>query len=240
MSLKKILLILLVYSVYGCKIENKEKTLQNKVNDSISKQKKMINRKNDSILKQEKITKRKNDSTIKIEQEKVIGNIEFGMSEKEGEKEISKFTESSKKRKYSNSDLKYSFIGNFEFSTTKGFYYEDKLHMFKIMGVSIPWVDYSQRIEQEYNNIRKILQLRYGEPNNTTSFPKSYELEGKTNYTLDSWTIGDKKIRIFIDNSRTYYSIDILIFKPKISRIINYYNTLERSAEIEKGKNAFK
>lgn len=181
------------------------------------------------------------DSIARIEQEKVIGDIVFGINEKEASKKISAFIKNSSRTKYSDSDLTYPFIGNYEFSPygSRGYYYDDKLYMLVIQGQVISWDDYENEVPREVRYITDVIKLKYGEPSTRNSIPERYNLEKGDKFLLNSWTVGTKQIDVRLSDSETYYSVDLYIYQPKIVEKRNQENRNAEKATTEKDKNIF-
>jgi hypothetical protein len=194
---------------------------QEKIADSIA----------DVNYEKEKIAQQKRDSILDIEQMKAIGDIEFLMNETETKEKIKEFIKSSERTKYSNSDLKYPFIGNYEFSEfgMKGFYHNDKLYMLKITGSGVSWEKYESKIPKELAYIKQVIELKYGEPEINREIPQRYLINEDENYLMYSWQVGVKSINIVIHDSGQFYRVNVIIYLPSVAKMIN-----EQSEQMQK------
>jgi len=181
--------------------------------------------------KKAQIAQQKRDSILDIEQMKAIGDIEFLMSEIETKEKIKEFIKSSQRTKYSSSDLKYPFIGNYEFSEfgMEGFYNNDRLYMLKITGSGVGWEKYENKIPKELAYIKQVVELKYGEPKITKEIPQRYLINEDENYLMYSWQVGVKSINIVIHDSGQFYRVNVIIYLPSVAKMIN-----EQSQQMQK------
>ena len=218
--------IIVIFSILAFSCTNKTKITE------AQKQEKIIA---DSIAdvnsKKAQIAQEKRDSILDIEQMKVIGDIEFLMSETETKEKIKEFIKKSERTKYSNSDLKYPFIGNYEFSEfgMKGSYNNDKLYMLKITGSGVSWEKYENKIPKELAYIKQVIELKYGEPEINRDIPQRYLINEDENYLIYSWQVGVKSINIVIHDSGQFYKVNVIIYLPSVAKMIN-----ERNQQMEK------
>ena len=224
------LIIIFIFSV-GCDNKPKMTKEEQRVEDSL------VKALNYQILNRDRI----NDSIAKAEQDKVIGEIEFGMSKKAGEKALNEFIEKSERKVFENSNYTKPFIGNYEFDKygTYGFYENDELYMFKIKGVDIEYNKLETDVQYQLDYIREVIELKYGEPYLSYSFPKSYDIDDEKDYTCSIWKVGTKEIIIQIDEEGTDYSVDVLIYQPKVLEKISEKRRAEEFKQAEKAKNTF-
>lgn len=220
--------------IFSCnqKTELNQAELNKKIiADSIAEQK----------VQEERVAQKIKDSIFNAEQDKVIDNILFMISEKEAKEKITEFVEKSKRTKYSNSDDKYPFIGNYEFRDygNNGFYYNDKLYMFKIKGKYISWEKYDSEVPKQLGYIKNVIELKYGEPTYSIDIPERYRIDNDKSYVIYSWSIGVKQIDIRLSDEGTYYRINVLIYLPTVVEMITNENEQREKIKSEKDKNVF-
>ncbi len=211
----------------GCNNKPKMTVEEQRVEDSL------VKAGNYRIINRDRIR----DSIANAEQNKVIGEIEFGMNKEIGEMKVAKFFEQSQRKRFESSTYTSSYIGNYEFNKRKTFdYYEDgKLYMFKIKGVKIPYQKLETEVRYQLDKILEVIELKYSEPYLTYPYPKSYEIDDDKDYTCAIWRIGTKEILITIDEEGTDYTVDVNIYQPNI--LDSIYNK-QRRKELEKTEKA--
>ena len=235
--MKQITLLLITLIFLSC--GNSEKQQSKKVQEKIVRAKKNsveLVKKN----RLDSITKVK-DSILEIEQMKAIGDIKFFMSEKETKEKISEFIKKSERTKYSNSDSKYPFIGNYEmhYNGLKGYYKNDKLYKLKITGNYIEWEKYETKVPKELGYIKQVIELKYGEPEFSKDIPQRYLINNNEIYLIYSWQVGVKSINVVIEDVGLYYKVNVLIYLPSVIKMINKQNQQIEKNITESDKNAF-
>lgn len=157
--------------------------------------------------------KRKADSlniarqdSISIEQEKVVGDIRFGMDKETTEKLWEKFCKEHKVSEDFGTGLKDNYyiylIGEYQFSNHSIYlnpitprYYNDSLYHFTIRGRS-----------SNLDFLMNMLSKKFGQPK---SLPEEIQPYSST---LMYWTIGEKRIDIVLNDDA---NLNLVIYKPK-------------------------
>lgn len=230
LNMKKITLMIFMLLILSCK----EKVMNDVEIDRIDKIA-------DSIVNSEKEKRKLPDSIIIIEQEKVIGNIKFGDSEKETKKNLEVFIKKSKRKEYSNSIFPDCFIGNYKFNGDGVYdlYYKSKIYKLHITGHPILYEDYKSEIPRQIEYIKAVISEKYKEPDITNSIPESFETEKGYTYEVHNWNIGSKKIEISINDKGDHYTVNIEIYQPNIVKILEKAQLEEDKNMTNKDKNTF-
>lgn len=183
-----------------------------------------------AILEQKRI------DFIKVEQEKVIGEIKFGMSESKTKKLWKKFLNNHKK---SGS----FYIGDYKFSGAYRivrFLNNNSLYYLTLRGYLIRYDEYVVEAPREYKAISNILENKFGKPDYERELIKWYKTDKNYYYTLKYWNIGKKRVEIKLSRSSgTYLTIDVSIYQPEIVEQINRQRELEAVYKAKKEKDAF-
>jgi len=225
---------LISFLLLGCN-QTKEKTVQ-KENREKAIQDSIVSLKTEQL----QIEKAKQDSLIVIEQEKAIGTIQFGMRKKIVESKIKEFKKENRKpHKIMNKTFYDYFIGNFEFSFIRDFYYQDKLYKIKIIGKPILWDNFDSEASRELKAISDILKAKYGNPNAHYDLEPRYKLKKNYTYLINSWSIGSKEIQVRISDQGTSYYVHLIITKPEIENKIKDELKEKEKQETIKGTDAF-
>lgn len=176
--------------------------------------------KNDIVLNlKQKKDKAIKDSILQIEQSKVLGGIEFGMSKKEFDLAFKKFLyEQRQPDKVLGKDFYEYYIGNYEFNGISfvDLYFEEKLYFLKLYGEYIDWKDYDSKVPKEIKYITDVIKLKYKEPNITNDIPEPYNMNEDYIYVVNSWDVGSKKIEVLVNDQGTWYTVDLRIYQPSI------------------------
>lgn len=149
------------------------------------------------------------------EQNKVISDIEFGITKKQ----FQKLSE-----KYENTHVKdniYYTIGDYVFSRMDGYYYKDKLHEVDFDGDLINYKYYDTQLLEQVRVLKSIISNKYGPSTYGDGPIESYRTQEDRSYLAYGWTVGTKEIQIKIRNRGVYYSVDMEIFQMPIRKIIN-------------------
>lgn len=168
---------------------------------------------------QDSIAQLKKDSAEKFynkEQNKIIGDIEFGITEKQ----FKKLSEQFDAKNYDNELIKHK-IGDYYYSTIQGYYYNNKLHEVDIMGSYIDYNDYNTVLINQVSLLKDIISKKYGPNSYGQGLIAGYSIEKDQSRLVYGWSVGTKDIHIRIANRGLYYSVDLEIFQPKIREIIN-------------------
>lgn len=195
----------------------------------------------DSIVNSENENKKMPDSIVLTEQEKVIGNINFGDSEKETKKNLEDFIKKSKRKEYSNSPFLDCFIGNYKFSEygIYGLYDKSKLYLLHIYGNPIHYDEYESEIPRQIEFLKSVISEKYKEPHTNNTIPEISATKKGYSYKIYSWNIGTKRIEILLKDRGVYYSVDIEIYQPNIVEILENAQLEENKNMTNKDKNTF-
>ncbi len=180
------------------------------------------------------------DSLILSEQEKTIGDIKFGMTEKKVKLLIDKFKDETKKPDGILGKPYYDyFIGNYEYSQINDFYHNKKLYRLEINGEIILWDNYNLEIVDKINSITEVLKQKFGEPDISHPIPERYQMENGFTYLVRAWNIGQKRIEIRIEDNSTSYFTSVIIYFPAIEKVIEVSNSIKKDSITKANKNVF-
>ncbi|MEJ7826882.1 MAG: hypothetical protein WKF91_01755 [Segetibacter sp.] len=186
------------------------------------------------------LKKKYSDSLIKNEENKALGDINFGMSEKEVKKLIDKFKDNNKRPHKILDEVFYDyFIGNFEFSTIWDFYHNKKLYQLTVLGDLIMWDNYSKEVSDKISSISNVLSQKFGEPDEEKPIPQSYQMEKGFTYLIKAWNIGKKRIEVRIEDNGTSYSPQAIIFDKTIQELINRQEQAKQDSITKATNDAF-
>lgn len=206
----------------GCGISETEKR-ENAVKDSITK-----------IQQKEQARK---DSVVQAEQDRAIGDILFGITEKEFEKKKEVFIEKCKVVDWVTSDG-YKFykhkIGEYKFSQIWGDYYKGKLYFVQIDGDPIHYEKYKSEMQHQADVILKVFENKYGAANDYAGIPEWHRTEKGYTYQVAYWVVGTKKIELRVKNDGIYYYLNIEIFQPAVSKQMEEEEKAKEKVSVEK------
>jgi len=187
-----------------------KKPVENSITDSKVMSKEEIRL--DSIKKQEELT--------------VFGPIRFGMNKDEFEKSKSEFEEKCKDRK----------IGDYEFCNINGHFYNEKLYFIEIRGFPIGYKVYDNNMKIQYEALFNVLNNKYGYPIGNRGLPEWHTIFEGDSYVCTSWLIGDKRIRMVIEEYKNdKYTLNLQVYQPSISELINKEVEVKKQNAIKKG-----
>ena len=168
------------------------------------------------------------DSLINIEQKIAISNINFGINEKEFNRERDSFYKKTRVVDWVSENTGKTFyknvIGNYEFqsiSGVEGEFFQGKLYSVLIKGDYIRIEDYDSEVSNQLSAIYKVFENKYGEPTEVKPIPAIYETNDNYMYMVRKWEIGNKVIKLFVHDQGTgYYSVDIEVYQNDVVRLL--------------------
>lgn len=153
---------------------------------------------------------------FKSENDKVIGNTKFFVSQKEWDKDVD--TRFSEFRNPDNSiGAPYYIIGNYGFFTSYPAFYNDSLYKVQIRGTFAYNDDYDTKIPEDYKAIMDLLTKKYGEPDESIELPKFYQTPSDAFVPLSAWEIGPRMIAVVLNCDNGKYAIDLIIYRKDIA-----------------------
>jgi hypothetical protein len=233
--MKKTTIITIIGILFlSCNNPKTEKTtqidLKSKIQDSLNR-----------IETEKKILeKKKKDSIVRIEESKVLGDITFGMLEKNVKEKLNEFKLKNRRPDPVLGKPYYDdFIGEYEYSNVRGLYYDNKLYELKISGALIHWERYDYRVRKEAELISDVIKLKYGQPDLVLEIQPRYKIEKGYSYLIKRWNVGKKVIETRIEDIGTYYTVNVSIFLPEIRNRIKNEEVEKEKLSSEKAKDAF-
>ena len=163
---------------------------------------------NDSLNVKDSLAK---SPISKEEENKVVGNIEFGISEKQFEQDLAKF-----KGTLEHNEFQTIYgIGSYMVSSFAGSFNNDSLYKLTMLGDLIPKERYKEELLPQVNELKESMVKTYGQPQSGQGAPDMQHTTKGYSYKAYSWVIGDKTIDIKVANRGIYFSCDLIIYQPK-------------------------
>lgn len=179
------------------------------------------------------------DNFILAEQNKIIGDIVFGISFEEYQIMKKQFLERTKNVDWVSSDG-YKFykqnIGDYEFEDIKGYFYNEKLYRLDIEGGLISYKYYKSEMHSQVEAIQNPYEKKYGKPDTYFGIPETYKMDEGYSYSVAYWHIGTKKVDLRIEDIGSYYRLHIRISQPKVVNQIKFEEEVNKNAEQKKAK----
>jgi len=168
--------------------------------------------------------------TLKKEENKVLGNITFGVSEEQFEEDLAKF-----KSTLEHNEFKTVFvIGDYIFSDIKGSFDNHMLYKLTTSGDFIPYQRYKEELLPQVEALKTLIFESYGEPHSGTGAPAGNSIDKGYSYLAYSWNIGRKKIEIRVTNRDLYYTADLKIYQPAVEDMIEKREADKETRTLEK------
>jgi hypothetical protein len=143
-------------------------------------------------------------SYTSAQQQKVISDINFGISKKQFERQYKKFLKSKK-------CISGCTIGKFEYFKEYPKFKNDQLYYLEFANVGVKHNGISQLIPEILNDAYHAVRLEYGEPNSSHSLSSWTKGE---KFTVYKWKIGEKIIEIVVVRINMDLGVKLLIYKP--------------------------
>lgn len=167
---------------------------------------------------------------LKVDENKVLGNIEFGITNKKFEQDLEKF-----KNSLEHNEFKTLFvIGSYIVSDIEGSFENNKLYKLTTSGDFIPYQRYKEELLPQVDILKAMIVKKYGEPHSGSGAPALNQSEKGFSYLAYSWRVGRKTIEIRVTNRDLYFSADLKIFQPEIEELIEKREADKSTRTIEK------
>jgi len=161
------------------------------------------------------------DSIASVEQDIAVGNIKFGISAKEFDKESNIFKNKcsvpDSEMNYMNKTYFFYKLGDYGFTSIKPEYYKDSLYCVNFLGGGVHYEDYKSVISTQYEVLFDILETKYLQPTFDYGLPSWSDLESGSSKTCAMWIIGNKIIDIDVKYRNNTYSLNLVIYKLDVS-----------------------
>ena len=161
------------------------------------------------------------DSLAKVElkkadENKVIGDIEFGITEKVFDKQSAKFIKS-----LTTEINGYVYkLGNYQFRKIEGSFEDSKLYRANVIGYLQHYEEYESNLIPQVETLKTMLVGKYGDPSERNGAPAWHTTQNGYSYLAYRWEIGSKTIEIRVTDRELYYTADLEIYQPKIQEAI--------------------
>ena len=191
-------------------------------------------------LEKKRIAKMEKDSINSVEEKKVIGPINFGITKSEFNKQYDKFKKTTvKDREVANVTLTDYFIGEYQYGTIHDMYDDDKLHSVIIRGYPILFEYYDTKAPQQVYKIKEVISKKYSDPIMSRPIKKRYELNSGYSVLVEKWEVGNKEIEIRVSSSGSSYGVDVHIFRSDVINKIEKQKLEDSNEDLEKAKDVF-
>lgn len=174
------------------------------------------------------------DSINAVEQEKVIGEITFGMSKKQARQKLEKFRRTNKDKRGI-----YHKIGEYQYLSVSDLYQKGKLYSIKIEGAPIDWEYFKSDVPDQIEKITRIIKEKYGDPSKQYELMPRYRLEKNYTYLINQWDVGKKRIEVRVSDNGTSYSVDVAIYIPSIRDQVELDAVKKDIESAQKAKDVF-
>lgn len=224
------IILVIIILIIGCKQGDSLKTKEQNRQDSITT-----------------FNEKKRLDSIRVEEEKVIGEIKFGMGEKQTKNLWQKFLKENRKPNEFLKGYYDYYIGDYEIvegsmslANSLPRFRNDSLYYFTIVGQLFSYNEYVVKAPKVLNAISDILTNKFGNPQFEIELPNWYNTDRNYYYVIKYWIIGKKKIEIKLNPSwDTMYSIDVSIYLPEIVDQEKIKEEQEADQKARTGKDVF-
>jgi hypothetical protein len=145
----------------------------------------------------------------KADENKVIGNINFGIDKKQFAQEENAFMATLEHNEHQTT---YA-IGGYLFSDLTGMFSSNKLNELNMTGDLIPPERYEAELLPQVEILKDLIAKKYGEAQEGSGAPAYKDLKKDQPYTAYSWMIGSKVINVDVVNRGEFSSCDLKITK---------------------------
>lgn len=192
------------------------------------------------LLERQRIKQFEQDSIELIEQQKVIGEIKFGMRKEQVDLLIEKFQKENRRPDKTLGIPFYdNYIGEYEYLSINAFYYNKGLYEIKVQGSSFTWEKYDRNIPEQLSYITDIINQKYGEPDTHSPLRDMSSMEVGYSYLVNQWQVGGKTIDVRVESIGRRYSVNVVIFLNEVRNIIKKSKEEEVKKSTEKAKDIF-
>lgn len=153
------------------------------------------------------------DSFIKMEEQKIIGELKFGMNRKQVQIILEKFNKLNSKGEYDIGLKNWypTYIGKFEYFSPKIYSMFDNSDKIYSMTIESQLYKYEERMKviEQIDELTKTVEEKYGDANIVVSkfvLMTLIEKEDTSfNIVLKDWRIGKKDIDIYLERRKNYF-----------------------------------
>jgi hypothetical protein len=143
------------------------------------------------------------------DENKVIGNINFGIDKKQFDKAQAAFMAS-----LDHSEFQTTYaIGGYLFSSLTGQFDANQLKEVNTTGDFIHQQRYEAELLPQVDILKDLVAKKYGEPQEGSGAPNYQDIKKDQSHMAYRWTIGSKVISINVVNRGDYSSCDLKIIK---------------------------
>lgn len=156
---------------------------------------------------------------FKDEEDKVIGDVKFFVSEKDWNKNSDKYFKSLQNKDKSISAPFY-MVGNYGFFTKYPSFHNDSLYSVQLRGNIHSYEYYDYEVPKAFKAALELYSQKYGKPDVIRELPAFHNTPNNSYVTLASWQVGPKKITIELNCGSSDYSVDVCITRTDILEIV--------------------
>ncbi len=168
----------------------------------------------------------------KVDENKALGNIEFGISNKQFEADLVKFQNT-----LEHNEFKTLFvIGEYICTDIQGSFENNKLYKLTTSGDFISYQRYKEELLPQVEVLKTMIAKKYGAPHSGSGAPTVNQSQKGFSYLAYSWTVGRKTIEVRVTNRDLYYSADLKIYQPEIEALIQKREGDKNTRTVEPAK----
>lgn len=152
---------------------------------------------------------------------RAIGNIDFYISETEFKKQKEIFLKPLVHIINVGSAGSYTDgynIGEYNFSTINGKFYNDSLFNVHISGDYIKYDNYDNKMPKQYNALISIFKEKYGVPNVLNDLPAWSNIAKNDARIIAEWHLGFKSILVWVACHGVYYDLNFAYYIPAMAK----------------------
>ena len=168
--------------------------------------------------------------TLKKEENKVLGNITFGVSEAQFDKDLAQFKSTLEHNEFESVFV----IGDYIVTDIKGSFDNHKLYKLTTFGDFVPYQRYKEELLPQVEILKDMISKSYGEPHSGTGAPVGNTIDIGYSFLAYSWKIGSKTIEIRVTNRDLYYTADLKIYQPAVEEMIEKREADKETRTLEK------
>lgn len=192
----------------------------------------------DAVRRVEESEKPAKDSLAKLEQDKAIGEIMFGISEKQFNQDKSKFLEKCKvpkSERYSSTIVTDYRLGDYGFNSLDGWFNDDSLYRVRLSGGAIKYNNYERLMPEQHEALLTVLKGKYLSPTKNYGLPNRITIKEGFVYHSAIWEVGSKEIQTGISGGSAEYYLNLIIVEPAIEKKVKAEEERKEQESAKKG-----
>ena len=103
----------------------------------------------------------------------------------------------------------------------------------------IEWKYLDTELKEQVKHIYNVITPKYGKPNLSYEILASYQMNEDYSYLIYQWKIGKKEIEIRVEDTGSYYRVNVLIFLADIEKLLREKEKLKEKEQTDSAKEIF-